>query len=794
MTVAAMQLSAGRALALALSGASLLALSGCGGGGSSGGGGVISTPTPTPDPSPTPDPTPTPSPTPASSFNTQEYRDSDGPAQHDAISAWQDGHTGDGVAIAIIDTGIDIDSPEFAGRISGASADVAGDRTIESEDGHGTQVALVAAAARNGSGIMGIAFDATIVAVRTDEPGTCATFDPTDATTGCSFRDADIAEGVDLAVAAGAKVVNLSLGGSAPTFELTAAIQRAAAAGLVIVVSAGNEGESTDPGIDPDNPDPFAIGLLQAAPGNVIIVGSVDAAGTISGFSNRAGNFGESYLTARGEDVCCVYENGEIFVEVDGGVEYIYVVNGTSFSAPQVAGAAALLAQAFPNLTGSEIVELLLDGARDVGAAGTDAIYGRGVLDIAGAFAPSGRTALAGTETQVVLGAGTGVTSPAMGDAARKAALGTVFLDEYDRAYGLDLGGSIASARVAPKLHGAVTGRTQGLVLTAGKASLAFTVAPGSVRAAGAVPLRIDDNGAERAQLLAARIVMQVAPATQFAFALKQGAQGLEAGLAGQSRPAFLIAGEGGNDMGFVARRDGAVAVRHELGDFGLTASVETGDVWSDPVDRAISSRGEIDPFVRYAATLDWSGRSVAAKLGASWLAEDRTVLGARFGETLGAGGADSLFLDAALGWRPAPGWSLSADYRHGLTRADAGGLIASGSRLQSSAWSIDVERAGVFTPDGALGLRVSQPLRVESGGLSLWLPVGYDYASETAAFGARSLSLSPSGREIDGELRWHGPLWGGHLSTSLFLRRQPGNIAAMPADKGAAVRWSAKF
>ena len=110
-------------------------------------------------------------------------------------------------------------------------------------------------------------------------------------------------------------------------------------------------------------------------------------------FSNRAGAHSAQYLTARGERMCCVYENGQVYVDPSG---YVYVVSGTSFSAPQVSGAAALLAQAFPNLTGRQIAQILLSSAFDAGAPGTDPIFGRGILDIAKAFQPLGATALAG--------------------------------------------------------------------------------------------------------------------------------------------------------------------------------------------------------------------------------------------------------------------------------------------------------------------------------------------------------------------------------------------------------------
>src|SRR5205085_10083281 len=109
-----------------------------------------------------------------------------------AIAAYNAGSTGKGVKIGVIDSGINPSLPEFAGRIDPASGDVAGSRGVSDEDGHGTAVSAVAAAARNSSGSMGVAFDATIVSERADEPGSCAT---TGTDGGCKFLDSDIAAG-----------------------------------------------------------------------------------------------------------------------------------------------------------------------------------------------------------------------------------------------------------------------------------------------------------------------------------------------------------------------------------------------------------------------------------------------------------------------------------------------------------------------------------------------------------------------------------------------------------------------
>src|SRR5690606_34774922 len=100
---------------------------------------------------------------------------SDGPLEHNAATAWNSGRTGRGVTIAVVDTGIDEDSPEFAGRVSPLSRDMTGsNRPLTGSDDHGTNVSMVAAAARNNSGILGIAFDSTIMALRSDTVGSCA--------------------------------------------------------------------------------------------------------------------------------------------------------------------------------------------------------------------------------------------------------------------------------------------------------------------------------------------------------------------------------------------------------------------------------------------------------------------------------------------------------------------------------------------------------------------------------------------------------------------------------------------
>jgi hypothetical protein len=721
-------------------------------------------------------------------FDTAEFRRSDGPEAHNAATAWSAGHTGQGVTIAVVDTGVDENSPEFAGRISPLSKDIlnAG-RPITGSDDHGTHVAMVAAAARNNTGILGIAFDATIMALRTDSVGSCAADNPQDANADCSFADKDIAAAINYATANQAKVINISLGGDGATSEVRNAARAAADAGSLLVVAAGNGGTGS--------PDSFATLLDQAAGGGVIIVGSVNSDGSISDFSNRAGTNASHFLTALGDRICCTYENGQLYVDSDG---FVYLFSGTSFATPQVSGAAALLAQAFPHLTGRQIADILLSSAFDAGAPGTDPIFGRGILDIARAFQPLGATSLAGTGTSVALGDVTGAGSSAMGDAFGTASLPTLVTDAYGRAFDTDLAGTLRGAQVTERLRGAVEAGTRHVSLASEATSMAFSIdAADRARPARAEELRLDGRGAGKSPVLAARLTTRLADGLRLGLAYGQSAQGLVATLQDEDRPVFLLAPDAAGEHGPSRSVDASVALRRQMGPWGLTLSAERGRTWSGAeMRREAEMRGRrlAEDVASYGVSLDRRLGGVDGAIGLVWMDEERTLLGGRFHDAFGLTGADTLFLDARAGWQFAQDWRLGAALRQGWTSAAAGGLVAPGSTLLSRAWSVDVERRGVFGRDDALALRLSQPLRVESGRLNLSLPVSYSYDTLLADYGVRQLALTPQGRELMAELAWRGPLLSGDGALSLFYRRDPGHYDALPDDRGLAVTWSRRF
>jgi subtilisin family serine protease len=769
----------------------LLALGACGGGG---GGGSrpapmpapapVPTPPPTPVPTPTPTPIPTPTPAPGLNYDTAEYRATAGAVSMNALTAYDHGGTGAGIRVGVIDSGIDLQSAEFGDcsggigtgscRIAGASIAAAGNSSIDDEGGHGTAVAFTIAGRRNDAGTHGVAFEAQLIVARADTPGSCAT-ENGDEDSGCSFGDNAIAAGLDAARTGGARVVNISLGGDAPNARLLQAISNATAAGIVIVISAGNDGDQPE-GV---NPDPFAGGAAASAGarGLVIIAGSVGTGDQISSFSNRAGTGASTYLTAVGERVRAPDQSNTALLW-----------SGTSFSAPQIAGAVALLAQAFPNLTGAQIVQLLYATARDVGAAGVDPVYGRGVLDLTRAFQPVGTTSLAGS-AGAILGVNGALSGP-MGD-AKQGALGAVVLDSFDRAFATELARTIVRQGPARRLPALMATRQRSFSAGVRSLSVAVSLVPArdSIRIER---LGIGTRDANVARMLAATVSGRLGSKAQFAIGASESGNTLTARLAGRDEPAFLVARDPLHSAGFDVDVTGSVAVRQPFGSWGVSLAQEQGQVLSrrDTQFAALRWDAQRSGYWRTTLGLDRSFGNLRAGLSLTRLSERDTLLGARFSGGLGAARADSNFVDLGLRYDMGAGWSLGGSMRQGWTSARLRSGVQGSGLIRTNAFAADVGKEDLVTAGDSFGFRIAQPLRVSNGGIHIALPADWDYSTmAVSAWDRGFVNLAPQGREIDYELRYAWPLLGGSLSSNLFLRRNPGNYAAFPSDKGGAIR-----
>jgi hypothetical protein len=553
-------------------------------------------------------------------------------------------------------------------------------------------------------------------------------------------------------------------------------MQRAVSAGIVIVISAGNDG--TDP-VKGANSDPFALIPAQNFAGSVIIAGSVGAdngtggvdANQISDFSNRAGTGAAYYLAALGYKDRAPDETGAQFLW-----------SGTSFSAPTISGAVALMAQAFPNLTGKQIVSILFQSADDLGAAGVDGIFGHGRLNIQRAFQPIGTQSLADSQTPI---AGSDLP-PASGDAATGQSLGAIILDGYDRAYVLNLAATLRRADIDHPLSRSLQNDVRVNSAQAGPVNIAMTVRQRHDFGGGYAVERmgIGPEDLRQSRLIAGSAVAKLDNRTAVAFGFSEGAKAMERRLTGAGTGSFLIASDISGNPGFAAKRDSSMAVRHQFGGTGFTISGETGNVWQDVKTTATGS-----PYRFTSITADRSFGRNWLSVGVSRLEEKQTLLGGRLSATLGGGGATTMFLDAEARHDFGGGWSGTLTARRGWTDF-------TGGKFETGAYGFDLAKLGVVGKSDSLGLRIAQPLRVEHGGVAMMLPTSYDYSTGTATDTLSRLSLTPSGREVDAELSYGASLLNGNawLGANLFYRRQPGHIASLPDDKGAAIRFSLGF
>lgn len=283
-----------------------------------------------------------------------------------APEVWAQGYTGEGIVVAVLDTGVDYTHSDLddniwinTGEIAGDGIDndgngftddvfgwdfVSDDNDAMDGEGHGTHVAGTIAAENNGYGVTGVAYNAEIMPVRVI--GDWLEQDDYEYLN-------DIASGIHYAVDNGADVINMSLGyhpawygGVLPSEAdaVEAAIQYASEQGTVVVMAAGN-GYAFEPGYP----------AIHAADWGMA-VGAVDSENQIAWFSNYAGSEVLDYVVAPGVDVYSTVP-GESYDWFDG----------TSMASPHVAGAVALLMEAAPDLSASAVEDALTGTANPVG-------------------------------------------------------------------------------------------------------------------------------------------------------------------------------------------------------------------------------------------------------------------------------------------------------------------------------------------------------------------------------------------------------------------------------------------
>ncbi|MEZ5859015.1 MAG: S8 family serine peptidase [Geminicoccaceae bacterium] len=575
-------------------------------------------------------------------------------------------------------------------------------------------------------------------------PGTCPA--------ACLFSQADLATATDYAVANGARVLNFSLG-DAPSLAsgLRQSLAAAAAADTVLVFAAGNLGLNS-----PRDPGRFA--QRADALGRAIIVGSVDADNVISSFSNRAGSAADVFIVAPGENLQTTGAGG-------GSV----LATGTSVATPLVSGAAAAVLDAAPYLAADEVVDILLGTARDLGAPGTDAIYGRGLLDLDRALAPVGALAVPvaaggdGAAAPVAtsgLGAGCGLRRAATrgraGPGARRLWAGLHGRDGWRQ-------------RAARPAQGAERSRASSIA-----SGVARRGRPG--RAAFPVDFVRLAPAARAAPVIAGSDLGSVAARLELGDGLRvRGFAGPAAAFDDTERE-VLPAG------GFAGLANEA----------GLAMDSSFGGAWTASIDLHAGKveSGELGAGARLAELgLERRlGEAFSLRLGFGVLDEADGPLGSSGSGRAGPGGLPDPLRQSH---RPAGADRAPRSLRPGGTRGDGRGERQRRAdpdrhhaQQRASPWAWTA--ADLLQAEDRLGFSILQPLRVDSARPSSTCRLPQD-ATGAVFFQRQEADLAPDGREIDVELTYGWGVGRARLQAAAMLRLEPDH----DASAGPSCSWA---
>ncbi|SFE60337.1 S8 family peptidase [Alteribacillus iranensis] len=262
----------------------------------------------------------------------------------DIPDAWDTGVTGEGIDVAVVDTGIESSHPSL--NVTDGFSAVPGVTSYDDDNGHGTHAAGIIAANQPSAGLVGVAPDVNLYAVKVlDAVGRAPL--------------SQVLSGIDWAIDQDVDVISMSFGTLTDSTTMQSMLDEAYEDGIIIAAAAGNRGEGTLPDGRVEYPARYD---------STVAVGAVDTRNERAYFSAT----GEAIeIVAPGVNVVSTYKDSTYGA-----------LSGTSMAAPFVAGAFALLKEAYPEATAQELRSLLQDEAIDLGEPGRDPSYGYGLVQL----------------------------------------------------------------------------------------------------------------------------------------------------------------------------------------------------------------------------------------------------------------------------------------------------------------------------------------------------------------------------------------------------------------------------
>lgn len=732
----------------------------------------------------------------------QELANQSGLARINAEAANIAGYTGQGITVAVIDSGVNIDHPDLRDNIAPGGYDyISKSSTVKdhADSYHGTHVAGIIAGEKNDFGIRGVAYNAKILPL--------ATIDAEAPSTG--IRDAVI-HAQDL----GAKVINASYGpndeanasfvSNGAQFFWANALSQADAYlnyanhGGILVFAAGNSytagtalinnnptGGGFLPFIRPANKS-IAIGQPGAyrasedginlttlnadysgLEGHLITAVALNVDNTIASFSNRCGVAKNWCIAAPGVDINST-SSGNTYSALDG----------TSFAAPHVAGALAVLLERHPELTPAQVVNLLLTTATDLGPAGIDDTYGYGLLNLNAAVQSVGPfSVVTGNNmsgNQVLLSNSSVRSSAAFGSSFVNNLSSTEIgvLDYYTRNFTVSLGQVVKTtlssldSTSALQRFGQQEFRPKVAIDESNSASFTVKAKNGLERAAAGSDAGSTFDSYSFTHQLGEAVALNVNHRDARANAL----------------------GFNESDRTLLSSQVSASGVGNPYLDFvseGYANNVTADLPWEGRF-RATTAMGAPNEDkgqrnMLAMAEVGFGNDNTGISLTSGALIEQERLLGLQGTGAFELGhGATTWFAGIAGRWQVASKTQLLASAYGGMTETSAANnsLVSDIGRVTTSSWRVGLTQADVLQDDDHLRLNIAQPLRAESGAMQLNLPQ-YRLRDGTVIQQGVQYSLAPSGREIDLEAGYSFAVDDmTKLDFAAMFRRDAGHVA----------------
>ena len=691
---------------------------------------------------------------PPSYYQSAEYNAQYGLGSINAAEIYSDGYSGSGVTVAVIDTGVDLDHPDLADNIATGGYDYLDNDSDANPNGqgtfmsHGTHVAGIIAGVKNDSEMHGVAYNAKILALRAgDSDG--------------SIYHSAIQSSIDRAISQGAKVINASFGGDNVVTNTANKWLSAHNNDIISVHSAGNDYEKSTP-YDDNNPlyDARlpAVSGYEALADTLIAVVATDASNVIASYSNRCGDAQNWCMAAPGNTIYSTVDTTD-----NNSSENYDTKSGTSMAAPHVSGAAAILRSKWPSKTAAQIVDILYDTATDLGVAGTDAIYGRGLLNLDNALYAQGALTVASATGGSHYFSDSGfASSSAMGDALDALPMAAVF-DRYHRDYQVDLSASVQKP-TAGNLLTELQYQDSSVILPLSANSLLFSeIDKGSIQ----VRNSYDD------------IKLSVAYRQNPDQVLSLDAQPSFGDISTTYTPqadSYFSKLNNASVIGF--SKDSEID-----GSIGLISGYT--DAQAQHLANGISSRMVIRP------NSQWS-----LGVGVSYLQEQESFLSNYFSGAYQTGVASTKALNLSATAQLGTGVNLLAQYNVGQTSVEAlrDSNVSQISNIDSHSYVLSLMARDIYQARDNVFVSLKQPMRITSGEMSLHVAEGLN-PDDSVRFVNHNLSLNPSGSEKTLTLGYsRRPNQDRSINWLLHYKNQPNHQASAEAETQALFKLIQRF